>query len=479
MSGPTRRDLLTAGLALSGLPLLELGCGAAPTPHGQREIDPDAYDLARTTAFDPLAIAEDAAAFALGVQAGEMTNAGALLWVHDAGAGPLRLRVWRELPERPGQVALVHDLPASPGPGGYTKLAVGGLAPATWYRYAFFRGDEGALPSSRSPLGRFRTAWPDDWAAPLTVGASTCTHFRFMPYTALSRTAAEPVDLFVHLGDVSYNDGATSLADFRANYQRTLKDPGYRALLGQVGWYPIWDDHEFFNNFDPEQIPPALFATARGAFYEALPVEPAPDGRLWRSYRWGRTAELFVLDSRTERRPSTRETPDATYLSQAQLAWLQRGLARSTAHFKLVLNSVPIAAFPGQLWAALQDRWQGYPAQREALLASIDDIPNVWFLTGDFHLGLVHRVEREGPRRRLWEIAVGPGGNGNNPAALLWESTPENKELAFPKAQFEFCTGTPAATTLTLDPAADAVTVRFLDPASGDVRFEKTLRQEE
>ena len=58
--------------------------------------------------------------------------------------------------------------------------------------------------------------------------------------------------------------------------------------------------------------------------------------RMWRSFRWGRTLELFVLDTRGERRPSTRHTPHAEYLSPAQFAWLTDGLARSDAAFKFV-----------------------------------------------------------------------------------------------------------------------------------------------
>ncbi len=467
MSPPSRRDVLIAGAALS-----LTGCGASRlTP--ARSIDAQAYDGATELAFAPEAISEDTGAFPLGVQAGAMTNAGALLWGYQAGGGPLVLRVWRE-GQRAGSVALVREVAVTPNADGYLRVAVGSLAPATWYRYGFFREGFG----SRSGLGRFRTAWPDDWAEPLSVGASACTNFNFMPYGALSLTARQPIDLFLHLGDISYNDGSTSLAQFRAKYHRTLKDPGYRELLSTVGWYPLWDDHEFMNNLDPEVLSPAALQVARQAFYESMPVEAGVQDRLWRSYRWGRTAEFFALDCRTERRPSTRLTEEATYLSPEQLAWLTRRLEASTAHFKVLLNSVPIATFPPQVWGFIDDRWQGYAAQRAQLLSFIADkgIPNVWFLTGDFHMGMVHRVDRQGPDRALWEIAVGPGGNANNPVALLWDSSKENRDLAFPPGQFEYVSGAPAATTLLFDPAADSVTVRFLDPTSGAVLFDRALK---
>lgn len=70
------------------------------------------------------------------------------------------------------------------------------------------------------------------------------------------------------------------------------------------------------------------------------------------------------------------------------------------------------------------------------------------------------------------------GGNGNNPLSLVWES-PENREIGFPKAQFEYCGGQPAATTLYFDPKDSSVLVRFFDPETEAVRFEKKLSTSE
>ena len=63
----------------------------------------------------------------------------------------------------------------------------------------------------------------------------------------------------------------------------------------------IWDDHEVQNDFDRETVSPARFAAAHRAFVEAWPVGEQPDGRLYRSFRWGREVELFILDLRSYR----------------------------------------------------------------------------------------------------------------------------------------------------------------------------------
>jgi alkaline phosphatase D len=474
---PGRREVMIGGAAA-----LVVACGKAPGPTGPPTIDAAAFDHASEVDFDPEAAPEDKTRFPLGVQSGAMREASALLWTYSQTAAPVTVRVWRELAE-PGKVALVSETSAQPDDAGYVKLPVEGLAPATWYRFGFF--SEGF--SARAALGRFRTAFPADWEEPISIGASTCTNYRMMPYKAIALTAQQPIDFFVHLGDITYTDEggqSRTIYDYRAKWKRTLKDSGYRALFSTVGHYSVWDDHEIANDLDPETFgrdDPMAFAAAKQSFFETLAVERGEKDRLWRSYRWGKTLELFVLDCRAERKPSTKDTADAEYISKAQYEWLTSALAESPCHFKVLLNSVAITGLP-PIWANNFDRWQGYPAQREKLLAFLDEkaLRNVWFLSGDFHLGMICRVEKEGPRRRHWEILVGPGGNNGNPLAILLESgSPQDKELAFPKKQFNWAFGGTSATTLTFDPKNDFVYVRFLDPDTGAVRFEQVLRSSE
>ena len=61
------------------------------------------------------------------------------------------------------------------------------------------------------------------------------------------------------------------------------------------------------------------------------------------------------------------------------------------------------------------------------------------FLTGDLHAGLVHRLERSGPRSGLLEVMVGPGGPRTlNPLPTLVEQVPTEAETYFPSDQFIF-----------------------------------------
>lgn len=477
-----RRAFLRLGAVASGALALPPGCTPqAPTPDAGPEepnLDPDEYDGGELVPFEPDAVPEDAERFPLAVQAGAMGPEGALLWGWATPGARVRLRVFRS-PTGGGEgVVMPFDEELNASEGGALNASVSGLAPATWYRYAFFEVDDDGAPIGRSLIGRVRTAIPEGWRVPLTLACATCTNFRNQPYRALERMAEKDFDLLVHLGDMSYNDGVVTLDEYREKWRQTLADPGYRALLSRAGFYIAWDDHEITNNLNPEEIDPAQMEAAKAAFFEMLPAPRGEAGQLWTSHRWGDTLEVIVLDCRTERRPSTRDSDTPIYLSPEQMAFFKERLKESPCHFKVVLNSVPMTRMP-ELWALQGDRWQGYAAQREEVLSFLEehDIDNVWFLSGDFHMGFVGRLEPEGYGRRIWEIAVGPSGNLGNPLGYLAEQE-EYREQVFPAAQFEYGRGRLAATLLTFDPREDRVRVRFIDAETDETLYDAWLSRD-
>src|SRR5690606_31613866 len=132
----------------------------------------------------------------------------------------------------------------------------------------------------------------------------------------------------------------------------------------------IWDDHEFANDAwsggagnhteGDEGSWAARQAAARQAYFEWMPVRPAIAGTTYRRLRFGRLADLSLLDLRSFRsRQVSRgsgavDDPDRTLTGRAQLDWLKAGLASSDATWRLVGNSVMIAPFAiGSLTAEL------------------------------------------------------------------------------------------------------------------------------
>ena len=74
-------------------------------------------------------------------------------------------------------------------------------------------------------------------------------------------------------------------------------------------------------------------------------------------------------------------------LGSKQLAKFKKAVAKSNATFKVIFNEVPIQ----QYYALPYDRWEGYEAERQALLSYLrDNVKNVVFLTTDVHANLVN-----------------------------------------------------------------------------------------
>ncbi|MCB9664913.1 MAG: alkaline phosphatase D family protein [Alphaproteobacteria bacterium] len=474
---PSRRDVLEGVAAAS----LLAGCNVSVSVQGDTDSDARTdtgapVDTADTAVagppeitFDPSTLAVDEVAFPWSVQAGAMEPYAATLVTKVKPQATVLLRVWRETAVF-GTVLLHHEELVTATPAGFLRVRVAALEPGAWHHYGYFRVDTSGAPEARSILGRFRTPPLEGTKEPLTISAHACNGPGTGFDDAMGRLAEhEDVDLLIHLGDMAYCDGARSLEEYRRKWQDWMASDGYKRGLAAAGLYACWDDHEVDNNWDPETISQAQREAALLAFVEHVAVEPGDDGRLWRSYRWGDTAEIFVLDCRGERRPSTSggNAADDVYLSRAQLDWLKEGLQRSPCHFKLVMSSVPITIMPF-FGVAKDDRWEGYPGQRSELVGHIRDLDlrNVWFLGGDFHINFVGTINKGGQGRLAdtWEIAVTSGNI--NPAALLLQPP-----------QFRYATAEPRLSKITFDPSADKVTIRFYDPADGALDRELELSQ--
>jgi alkaline phosphatase D len=353
----------------------------------------------------------DDGVFPAGIQVTDVTHEAALVsaWT---GEAELSLRVvvaeadrwvdWTTLAElRPGKGKLRMDLT--------------GLSADTAYSLALYTSN-----GRRSQVTRFRTAIGPDAETVVRFGASSCMNEDNAPWPSLSRAGEARLDFFVLLGDTVYADSSRNLDEYRRAWRDNLAVKGLRDLFASTSIVSTWDDHEVYNSWtwDDPGIEPRFDAAVQ-AYAEALPWRQGPGGTgLWRRLRWGRTVELFVLDSRGEKRGEN-------YLSIEQMEWLKDGLVSSEARFKIIINSVPItnvSALVGNFM--LSERWQGYPEQRREILGHIEDeqIEGVLWLAGDFHYGQVGLVEppSEG-HAPIWEILAGPAGSRLNPIPMIFE----------------------------------------------------------
>jgi PhoD-like phosphatase len=221
---------------------------------------------------------------------------------------------------------------------------------------------------------------------------------------------------------------AVDLAGFWAHWRYNRADRASRRLLASTSYVGVWDDHEVINDFGPltdvgtaPPYPPDLRLLPIGlrAFLDYTPVASAP--RLYRSLRWGRHLELFVLDTRSYR--DANYAPDSprdpkTMLGEEQLAWLKERLARSDATWKVIVSSVPMSiptGFPptnGRDGWANFDQATGFENELLDILRfmaenGVDD--PVW-ITTDVHFAEAFRYTPfpEHPDFAVHEIATGP-----------------------------------------------------------------------
>jgi alkaline phosphatase D len=237
-------------------------------------------------------------------------------------------------------------------------------------------------------------------------------------------------DVFVGLGDMIYADNgcnpvglygnaqvpgpgpAPDLATFRAHWRYNRADPPTQRLLQTTSYVGIWDDHEIVNDSGPlsdtRTAPPYtpgvhLLPLGLEAFLDYTPIAVAPNTpkRLYRSLRWGKHLELFVLDTRQYRDANiASDSPDRpkTMLGREQLTWLKESLAASDATWKVIVSSVPMSiptGFPAENgrdgWANF-DQTTGFEQELLDILGFMRGMNTVW-ITTDVHFAEAFRYE--------------------------------------------------------------------------------------
>jgi alkaline phosphatase D len=360
--------------------------------------------------------AASAPTFPQAVASFEPTGTGVLLWTR---LGQGTTATWT-IARDPQLQDVVASGAATTGPErDHTVVVdVDGLQPATTYWYRFEAGGE------RSPVGRTRTL-PGAGADRLRIATVSCARYSEAPLGVYRAVAEREVDLVLHLGDYSYEDGedngprpndpphaAVSLDDYRRRIAQVRSDPDTLALHLRHPVVAIWDDHDLADNawrtgakhHDPAVHGPwtARVQAAARARQEWLPArlrDPGDPLVTWRSLTAGDLAELLLLDTRLTGRdrqagdegsPALHDTR-RSLLGDAQRSWLQERLEDRSRPWAVVASGVvvngltlawprPLLGIDGLLpngYAALDgellhdDQWDGYPAERARLVATL------------------------------------------------------------------------------------------------------------
>jgi alkaline phosphatase D len=273
---------------------------------------------------------------------------------------------------------------------------------------------------------------------------------------------------------------ATSPEEFRAKHRYTRADRHVQHFFRTTSVYAIWDDHEVRNDFAGPTEP--LTPAGLQAFIDYWPLRPPKEEpkRLYRKVRWGRLAELFILDTRQYR--SDNRQPDGqskTMLGPAQRRWLLDGVTGSDAIWRVVVSSVPLALSTGRQardsWSSAnfsglpEENGTGFSVERDAILKTFRarGVKNLVWVTADVHYARVIR-HRPWPDLSFHELIVGPL------SATRWHPRPLDVTL---NPQPLFGLGdVDNFGEVVIDPRG--LSVRIFD-ASGTLRFQHAIAADE
>jgi alkaline phosphatase D len=406
--------------------------------------------------------------FSYGVAAGDVTSGSAILWGRAARPGRVQLQLshtrgfQRVLARRALRARRSRDLTV--------QARVRGLKPRARYFYRFCLmsrarcSDTGTFVTAPRTRARptIRFGWSGDQDAQPKPGTripfyNTVGDHNFKVWKTMR---GERNDFNIALGDTIYSDsevgGATlngvfvglppalTLEQKWQKYRQNLAMRNFQRIRGSAAFYSQPDDHEWINDFGPNETLQGTNAQRRQfaingrklypigvrAFRDYAPVSYTKRSGFYRVFHWGRNLDVFFLDERSFRSPKAGSpyihtcdnpishrpdlaptgppdkrtlfsavvpslaapvspaclaaihSPRRTFLGHRQLATFERAIKRSKATWKVIMSEVPIHLE----YALPYDFWEGYAYERTKLLQFLQrNVKNVVFLSTDHH----------------------------------------------------------------------------------------------
>ncbi|MCP4782364.1 MAG: alkaline phosphatase [Fuerstiella sp.] len=317
-----------------------------------------------------------------GPMLGDIKPTSAKFWVRTAGPTTVQISIGEQRSEEV-RTAAQDDFTA--------VMTVSGLKPFTDYAYSV----NVAGKKIRRDTFQFRTAPAKGQKVEfhVTFGSGS----RYVPpneYAWSNMAKTRPL-AYLGLGDNVYIDVVNKRGAQRMFYYRRCLSPAYRELIGSVGMYAVWDDHDM-----------AMNDSAGGAGMQAAWKMPNwtvfrqnwnnpgyGSGKetpgTWHSFSLG-DVDFFMTDGRFYR-----EKKDQTMLGPEQKRWLFEGLTAAKGRFKVIAS--------GTMWAdgadkGGKDSWAGPWArgERDEIFDLINDrkINGVMLISGDRHRSDIWKIDR-------------------------------------------------------------------------------------
>lgn len=363
--------------------------------------------------------AGESAVLLAGPMVGHTTQTSARIWVETDRPADIRVEYWEEPrllydPMVAEPIRRGHATARTAGDFPYTGVVeLTGLNPGWLIHYDLIVDGRPVRALSTQIFSLFPPAVPDarhpEEPGTFSIGFASCNFPARIPIQPIwAQVVRRRPVAFLFLGDNNYMPNLpeafeTNADDVRymmADTHRTLRNvAGVRELIASTASYGVWDDHDFGpgdsdRTFAHKELGLEVY---KRYWPNPFPGAAAAAG-VYHSFTVG-DAEIFMLDDRFHRDPNL--APDrATMLGSEQLAWLKDGLKKSSATFKIIANGGTMLVDEGK------ETWHLFGPERDEFLSWLfaEGIDGVIFAAGDWHIGVLNRLNRPEFDYPLYEL---------------------------------------------------------------------------
>lgn len=344
---------------------------------------------------------------------GHTTSSTASIWVETDMPADVSVHYWTDAGAQPMVRSVARQRTSSEAP--YVGvIKVEGL-PAR--AQVFYELEINGRPIRPETAQSFYMMPAPESVPSLKIAFTSCMNPNRVPLQPIwTQIAVFRPDVLLLIGDNNYmpsrpeayeTDEAT-VAYAMSRYHRYLRDlPGLRSVLSSTPTYAIWDDHDFGpNNSDRTFRWRELSLDFFKKYWPNPAAGTANTPGVFFSFKIA-DIEFFMVDGRYHRDPNN--APDRkTMLGPGQLAWLKDQLKASTATFKVIVNGHTMTIDrkgTGEYWA-------NFGTEREDFLNWMfsEGIEGVFFLSGDWHVGSLSRVDFSDKGYPLFELISSNAG---------------------------------------------------------------------
>lgn len=282
--------------------------------------------------------------------------------------------------------------------------------------------------------GSFKTAPVAGEPVPVSFTSSTCQYFwdyddpvrGFKAYDSMLKLKP---DFHCQTGDYVYYDKlgpkSYNVALARHKWHAINAWPSLVDFYRNVPSFLQKDDHDILrDDASPKSAPygELTYHDALEIWYEQVPRSSQP----FRSLRWGRDLEIWMVEGREFRSDNKMEDgKDKSIFGIEQREWLASSMKASDASFKILMSPTPVVGPDRAVGKNDNHSNAAYQTEGEWLRSFLSSLANTFVVNGDRHWQYVS----QDPQTGLLEFSQGPTSDAHAQGWKQEDLRPEHKFL--------------------------------------------------